>query len=180
MIFVVCGLSSNNARECHLLRFSVVLFAVKFTNHLACVPAHVVGRGTKLTIVEDFVLCPPAPAIVADYAVSCTTPLLTVPAVDAVGGMLAVTVLSLRNGGRRRNSVLTNIDVDIVSVAVIRVMMDVIAPALGALSFVRIVIVAMSVISLAQSATCGTVLTLASCSHHVLPVIIEHVFHPQS
>ena len=112
VIFVVCGLSSNNARECHLLRFSVVLFAVKVTNHLACVPAHVVGRGTNPSIAEGFVLC--QTAIVADYAVSCTMPLMTVHAIGAVGGMQVLTVLPSRNGNRRLSTVLTITDVDIV------------------------------------------------------------------
>lgn len=166
-----------NLQKCHLPSFSVVLFAVKFTIHVACVPAHSVGRGTKPAIVESFVLC--LPAIVADYAVSFTMPFLTVHAIDADGGMRAVTVSLLRNGGRRRSIVLTITDGDVVCVAVIRVMMVDIAPALAVLSFVRIVIVAESVICLAQSATCGTVLTLASWSRQ-LPANKKQGFRLQS
>ncbi len=82
-----------------------MLFAVKFTTHGACVPVHVVGRGTNLSIAESFVLC--QTAIVADYAVSCTIPLLTVHAIGAVGGMQVLTVLPLRNGNCRLSTVLT-------------------------------------------------------------------------
>jgi hypothetical protein len=155
-----------------------VLFAGRFTTTAVCVPAHIVGRGTNLTVVGSFVLYPTA--IVADFAVNCTVPSPSAHAIDAVGGMRAMTVLLLRNGDCRRSTVLTNTDVGIVKVAVNRIMMVVIALALGVLSFVRIVIVAVSEICPAQSATCGTVLMLASCSHQVLPAIIKPGFHHRS
>jgi len=102
----------TSSDTCRLISFSVVLFAVKFTTHGACVPAHVVGRGTNPSIAEGFVLC--QTAIVADYAVSCTMPLMTVRAIGAVGGMQVLTVLPSRNGNRRLSTVLTITDVDIV------------------------------------------------------------------
>ena len=55
-------------------------------------------------------------------------------------------------------------------------MVDVIAPALGVLNFVRVVIVVVSVIYHAQSAIYGTGKMLASCSHQFLPATMEHEF----